>query len=68
MCEDPTAAEILEQIGWNRTDTHFMSLSLTKEQLDVVQKVVGRFGAHFQDMSPEECIARILREWLRTNK
>ena len=58
MSEHPTAtpAEILEQIGWNRDDTCFVSLNFTPEQMDILANATANDAS--QGGTLEESIVR----------
>lgn len=62
MADKSKFRTILENIGWFRDETNFLSLNLTDDQLRVVQRAVTAGGGE----TPEEALCAVLRRGLGT--
>ena len=59
---EPTAEDILRQMGYYREDTLFMSLNLTGRQFSIIQEACSAYGS---GDSPEHAICDCIDCWLR---
>lgn len=60
MADETKFRAILENIGWFRDETNFLSLNLTDDQLRVIQRAVTAGGGE----TPEEALCEVLRRGL----